>query len=280
MARNRSLFLIILLLLTLFWALPASALVIQGPVLSRAETGWGEFGLVIRAEADVMLLSVEFPNRGLADVILLRRSSDRTVLASVPVPAGNSDAIVNINCPLSANETYELVATTSNNRFYGSLGGLIFPVGNSELTVLSSYLEKLPSYLGAPYYSYWLSFNNITTEPLQPEMIEAVIDIKPGSDINPINLKSKGLVPVAILTTDDLDALAVDLNSVVFAGATPVKWEVQDINGDGRDDILLYFKTTELSDLSSSSTEAVLTGVTLDSIPISGKDSVIIVPQK
>lgn len=278
MARGKGLLLTVFLLLILCWTLPASALLIEGPVLSMAERGWGEFGLVIHAEVDTTLLSVEFLNQGLADVIQVRRSSDGTILASVPVPAGNTDAIVNINCALDANETYELFAITPSNRYFGALGGLNFPVGNSELTVLYSYGSS--SGARRTYNSYWFSFNNITTGTGQPETIDAIIDIKPGSDVNPINLKSKGLVPVAILTTDDLDALAVDLNSVIFAGALPVKWEFKDINGDGIDDLLLHFKTTELSDLSSSSTEAVLTGVTLDSTSFSGVDSIKIVPQK
>jgi len=149
---------------------------------------------------------------------------------------------------------------------------LAFPVANPELEVQASYF-------GIPWDGLWFTFNNITTGTglTIPETLEAVIDIKPGSDINPINLKSKGLVPVAILTTDNLDAITVDLNSIIFAGAKPVKWGFQDIDGDGNDDILLHFKTTELTDLSSSSTEAVLTGITLGSTPFSGKDSVKIV---
>jgi len=262
-----------LILLTFFWALPAHGLVIAGPTLNQAEKGWGDFGLLIRAEADIKLLSVGFPNQGLADVVQLRRYSDGALLASIPVPAGNRNAVVNIDCPLTANEIYELVATTPNNRYYGKLGVLAFPVSNPELTVQASYF-------GRPYNALWFSFNNITTDLNIIKTIEAVIDIKPDSDTNPINLKSKGLVPVAILTTDELDALTVDLNSIIFAGATPAKWRVQDIDGDGNDDLLLHFKTTDLSDLSASSTEAVLSGTTSDSVPFSGKDSVKIVPKK
>lgn len=47
--------------------------------------------------------------------------------------------------------------------------------------------------------------------------IEVGVDVKPGSDRNPVNLKGRkkgkgngGGVPVAILTTDDLDAADVD----------------------------------------------------------------------
>lgn len=42
-----------------------------------------------------------------------------------------------------------------------------------------------------------------------PSTITVDIDIKPGSDPNSINLKSKGVIPVAILTTDDFDAADV-----------------------------------------------------------------------
>jgi hypothetical protein len=271
MIKNRNVSLTALILLTFFWTLPAYGLVIEGPTLNQAEKGWGDFGLLIRAEADIKLLSVGFPNQGLADVIQLRRYSDGAALASIPVPAGNNNAVVNINYPLTANEIYELVATTPDNRYFGELGVLAFPVTNPELTVQSSYFG-LP--YNEPYNASWFSFNNITTDLNKIEAIEAVIDIKPASDINHINLKSKGLVPVAILTTDVLDALIIDLNSIFFAGAKPVKWKVQDIDGDGNDDILLHFKTIELFDLSSSSTEAVLTGATLDSTPFSGKDAV------
>ena len=275
MARNRNASLIVLLLLTFFWTLPAYGLVIEGPPLNLAEVGWNDFGLLIRAEADTKLLSVEFPNQGRADVIQLRRNVDGYVLASIPVPAGNNKAIVNIDYPLTANEIYQLVATTPSNKYYGALGVLAFPVTNPELAVQASYY-------GLPYNGLWFTFNNITTGTglTEPEQLDAVIDINPGSDINPINLKSKGLVPVALLTTDNMDALTVDLNSIIFSGAKPAKWGVQDVDGDGNDDVLLHFKTGELSDLSSGSTEAVLTGATLDSTLFSGKDSVKILPQK
>lgn len=43
-----------------------------------------------------------------------------------------------------------------------------------------------------------------------------VIDIKPGSDPNAINPRSKGVIPVAILTTDTFDAQSVDPSTVQF----------------------------------------------------------------
>jgi len=105
------------------------------------------------------------------------------------------------------------------------------------------------------------------------------IDIKPGSDPNSINLKSKGVVPVAVLTTSCLDATTVDPDTVLFAGASPVRWTIEDVDGDGDMDLLFHFKTQEL-DLDENSTEATLTGSTYDGDPIQGTDTVNIVPKK
>lgn len=258
------------ILSVLLCSFPAYSLVIEGPFLSEVEEGWTDFGLLIRAEADVLLVSVRFPNQGLADTIELRRDSDGALLASIPTPAGNPDVTVDINYPLTASEIYRLVATTMNNRFYASVDTL---VGNQDITVLSSYG------MGCLMPGYWFSFNDITTQPDTIQAVQAVIDIKPGSYPNSINLRSKGLVPVAMLSTENLDAYSVDPNSIQFAGASPIRWVIEDVDGDGNNDMLLYFRTAELSGLSGDSTEATLTGNTSDGAPFEGTDSVNIVPK-
>jgi len=119
---------------------------------------------------------------------------------------------------------------------------------------------------------------------------EIAIDIKPGNDQNNINLKSKGVVPVAVLTTDDFDASTVDPATARFAGATPRHWHLQDVDHDGKDDLMFHFNTQEL-DLDQNSTEAVLTAelmvqMTIRSTTevsggtISGSDEVRIVSSK
>ena len=108
---------------------------------------------------------------------------------------------------------------------------------------------------------------------------EITIDIKPGSDLNSINLKSKGVVPVAVLTTEDFDAGDVDPDTVEFAGASPLRWAIEDVDNDGNDDMLFHFKTQELN-LDENSTEATLTCKTKDEVEIAGTDKVRIVPGK
>jgi hypothetical protein len=85
-----------------------------------------------------------------------------------------------------------------------------------------------------------------------------MVDIKPGSDTNVINLNSKGVVPVAVLTTDVFDARQIDPATVLFAGAAPVRWTLEDVDGDGDLDMLFHFNTQELN-LNASSTTATLT---------------------
>ena len=111
-----------------------------------------------------------------------------------------------------------------------------------------------------------------------PPVVEVTIDIKPGSDPNSINLKSKGVVPVAVLTTDAFDASSVDPDTVEFADAQPVRWTLEDVDGDGDVDLLFHFKTQELN-LTGDSTEATLTGSTYAGQAIQDTDTVNIVPK-
>jgi hypothetical protein len=78
---------------------------------------------------------------------------------------------------------------------------------------------------------------------VQPQHVQ--IDIKPGSDGNPINLASQGVLAVAILTTDDFDAALVDASRVVFAGAGAVHSAMEDVDGDGDLDMVLHFRVQE-----------------------------------
>jgi len=116
------------------------------------------------------------------------------------------------------------------------------------------------------------------------------LDIKPGSDPNSINLKSKGMLPVAILSTDEFDALSVDVSSLRFGdsllvreGSTPVvplRSTVEDVNGDGLDDLSLKLSMRQLVDqgvLGPFSFAGSLTGATYDGSKIVGIDGIRIV---
>jgi hypothetical protein len=92
------------------------------------------------------------------------------------------------------------------------------------------------------------------------------VDIKPGSCPNPFNPKSKGVLPVAILGTEDFDVSTIDPDTILLVRegvegsvaparvgfedvGTPVdgeECECHDADGDGWLDLTLKFRTQEI----------------------------------
>ena len=107
---------------------------------------------------------------------------------------------------------------------------------------------------------------NAEIEYIMP--LEVPVDIKPTSCPNPINTKSNGVTPVAILGTLDFDVTQIDPTTVTLAGASPLRWDWEDVatpfgpytgkedcdldcNTEGPDgylDLTLKFYTQELLD--------------------------------
>lgn len=131
--------------------------------------------------------------------------------------------------------------------------------------------------------------DNISFQPANLDRAEVEIDIKPGSDRNPIKIGARGKIPVAILTTDDFDAAAVDPQTVALGDGdgddTPVAAKrngalfssMEDVDGDGDLDLILHFSQPDLEaneDLKAETTELFLDGTTLGGTPIAGHDDV------
>jgi N-acetylneuraminic acid mutarotase len=118
------------------------------------------------------------------------------------------------------------------------------------------------------------------------------IDVKPGSDSNPINLASNGVIPVALFGSEAFDVLQVDVSTVVFAGASAAHWAFEDVDGDGYLDLILHFRTQETNllavyeqlllddladgelDSSTQQAQVSLTGQTVDGAFFEGFDTV------
>ena len=116
---------------------------------------------------------------------------------------------------------------------------------------------------------------------LKPLDAEVEIDIKPGGNPNNINLRSKGVVPVVVFTiAGGLDAGTIDPDTVLFAGAGPVRSTLEDLDEDGDMDMLFHFKTQGLVELDKDSIKATLTGTTFDGEDIELTDTVRIVQSK
>ncbi|MHC4657997.1 MAG: NHL repeat-containing protein [Planctomycetota bacterium] len=131
-------------------------------------------------------------------------------------------------------------------------------------------------------------------------VIEVAVDIKPGSCPNPVNVKQTGVVPVAILGTEDFDVNEIDVASVRLEGVAPIRSSFEDVatpvsdsndcncitdGPDGYFDLTLKFETQRIveaiGDVNDGDVVALmLTGVLFDPMPfetpIEGADCILI----
>lgn len=117
----------------------------------------------------------------------------------------------------------------------------------------------------------------VSSTPGQPVSIQlqVQVDVKPGEDPPAINPNSKGVTPVAILSTSTFDASTIDPKSVKFGPkrVSAVHSALEDVNGDGRLDLVLQFPTDQTG-ITSGDTQACLTGATTAGVSIGGCDTI------
>jgi hypothetical protein len=111
--------------------------------------------------------------------------------------------------------------------------------------------------------------------------VQAVaMDIKPGDVPNTLNSRSHGVIPVAILTTEQFDATSVDVSSLRFGAtgkeATAVRAVFDDVDDDGDTDLLVFFRSGDTG-IGCETLFTYISGTTLTGENIAGTDSVNIV---
>jgi len=101
------------------------------------------------------------------------------------------------------------------------------------------------------------------TITIQQAAQEVFVDIKPGSCPNPVNVKSRGVLPVAILGTSGFDVTKIDPASIRLVGVAPIRSSLEDVSTpfdsevtscedctesgpDGYMDLTLKFRTQEI----------------------------------
>ena len=115
--------------------------------------------------------------------------------------------------------------------------------------------------------------------------VEVSIDIKPGGVPNNINPKSRGRIPVAVLSSPEFDAPAVvDHNALTFGrrgDETSLAFctSPEDVNGDGLLDLVCHFETSAAG-FQPGDTHGILKGRTLSGVPLKGSDSIRVVPSR
>lgn len=100
------------------------------------------------------------------------------------------------------------------------------PVTEAEMRSVLASLDTL-LILGDMYDGYDTCFlDNVS---IATSSIDVALDVKPGSCPNPLNVRSRGLLPVAILGTADLDVEHIDPASIRLEGVAPIQSSEQDV---------------------------------------------------
>lgn len=114
------------------------------------------------------------------------------------------------------------------------------------------------------------------------------IDLKPAGNPNTINLRSNGLLPVCVFSSEAFDATRVDPATCLLAGAPVAVMTKQlkfmahpeDIDGDGLADIMLHFETQQLDPDQLQDDYAVLVGSTFEGLDFVGQDEMTLVGRR
>ena len=127
----------------------------------------------------------------------------------------------------------------------------------------------------------------------QENIVQMMIDIKPGSDPNCFNVNGHGVIPVAILGSAVFEVTNIDTSTLKLAGLdvrikgnSNPQCSVEDVSGDftnpagapdGYDDLVCHF-VDDPSAWETDNGTATLTGELHDGTGIEGTDSICIVP--
>jgi hypothetical protein len=193
-----------------------------------------------------------------SDIDIDQTDPDVTAPADQVVSSGDpAGAVVNFS-PTGSDATSGIASVTSN-----PASGSVFPVGTTTVTHTST------------------DNAGNTSEGTHTVTVSLVldIDIKPGSDVNPLNPNGNGVVPVAILGSDVLDVTTINVSTVSINGSTPAhNGHIEDVNDDGVADLVVHLTPSDFGIDTATPGGTVLTltltGEFNDETAFSGQDDV------
>lgn len=202
-------------------------------------------------------------------VELTTANTQRLVTVDTTTGAANVVSALSFDIGRVGSIVFDSNGTLIGSGFGGTQGNILFdidPTNGNVSTVRSITGGFAPQGLG-----------------FGPSCSGGGIDIKPHSNPNSINTKSRGTIPVAILSTPDFDAtIEVDKSSLTF-GRTGDEESLakctksnEDVNDDGLEDVVCHFNTQDTG-FQQGDTEGILKGKTIAGEPFEESDSVRIV---
>ncbi|MDP9475914.1 MAG: hypothetical protein M3R38_09545 [Actinomycetota bacterium] len=156
---------------------------------------------------------------------------------------------------------YSDVTPTAEGLAVGITDDLDVCCWHDEYTAFPSFLKVLATN-AATGNAAAVGGANVVVAPLEKEV---PVDVKPTSCRNPLNAGERGVVPAAVLGTEDLDVTQIDPASVKLEGVSPARTGLEDVatpfepytgkkdafdcttaRADGFQDLTLKFNAPEL----------------------------------
>jgi hypothetical protein len=184
---------------------------------------------------------------------------------------GHFSAVATVT-PLGAKFTVGPIIELSGAGFAFQLGGTTVSTGPWTLTALDAKVLKVQISPDFPQIGWTaqieaeakptLTFANVSacdfigTGQRHTTVRSGFVDIKPDTFPNSVNPTSKGVVPVAILGSENFDVLTINVATLEIdddrlpgggVAPTDVQKRLEDVNGDGFLDLNVKFDTTALN---------------------------------
>jgi hypothetical protein len=225
-------------------------------------------------------------------------AADNALLAAGgPWPSASGVGLVIPDVPVGFDHMVTVQAKDAGGvvRLQGAMTGVaVLPLDPFAIT---GPITLVPEPEGVRVISSWvLDYGVMAMLPVGP--VALVMDIKPGSSVNPLNLKAKGVLPVAVLGTADVDVNQINPATIRLAGVSPLRVATEDVltpagdpdsaatvsvmTPDGIDDLLLKFDSRAVGNAIGPVSDRqvvrlVLTAELYDGTAVEGGDIVTII---
>ena len=160
-------------------------------------------------------------------------------------------------------------------------------------------MKKTNFFIGAIITLMLMTMSFSVTVVAPNGTIHVYVDIRPDSCPNPIMVRSRGVLPIAICGTDEFDVINIDVDTILIEDVEPIRASIEDvatpfegeecdcheIGSDGILDLTLKFDIQEIIDALGDIDDRevitlTLTGQLIEefgSTPIEGSDCILVI---
>jgi hypothetical protein len=217
----------------------------------------------------------------LSEAVGIRDGADDTEFRcpNASLTCGDGNQGINWNCDTK-------IEGICTNCDVNGVGGFETLLGNDDWTMKRLDFRHSPGYAsGADQLMQLPPEDELDFETaihLRPATNVVAVDVRPGTPQNPVNIRSRGPLPVAILSSPGFDAPASIVPGTVTFGrrgteAPATSCATKDVDGDGDNDVLCQF-SIQNSRLDTNTLVGQLRALTTDGRELAGGDRVKVVP--